>query len=104
MRLENENQALLEQMILKAVGKYVDLEKYRLFFFGSRVAGSGDAYSDIDVGIEGDQPLSPSVLAEIRNRLEDLPILYSIDFVDFKKADAGFRQEAERFREWIYPR
>ncbi len=94
MRLEKVEKKRLKKMILKIVGKYLDLSDYKIFFFGSRVAGGGSPTSDIDIGIEGKRAVPGAVMAEIRDDIEDLNILYKIDFVDFKLVSPQFKKIA----------
>lgn len=96
VRLEHYSQEKLKGKILDIVGKYLDLTKYKVFFFGSRVAGKGDERSDIDVGIEGPQPAPDIAMANIREKIEGLPILYKIDIIDFARADEKFKKIALR--------
>lgn len=101
MRLEHESPEKLKKLILEIAGRHLDLSRYRLFFFGSRVSGSGDERSDIDIGIEGEAPLSASALAGIEEELENLPMLYKIEIVDFKKVSPDFREVALQHTEDI---
>jgi len=84
----------LKNEILAIVGEYLDLNSYRVFFFGSRVTGKNTKYSDIDIGVEGPKPVSVGILAKIREDMENLPLLYKIDVVDFTKVSADFRDVA----------
>ncbi len=96
MRLEHAKQEKLKNDIKKIIGKYLDLKKYRVFFFGSRVSGNSHSRSDIDVGIEGPRPLPLGIMEEIKDEIDDLPVLYSIDVVDFKEAAPDFRKVARK--------
>ena len=50
VRLEHYSQEKLQKEILEIIGKYLDLKKYKVFFFGSRASEKGDEWSDdIDV-------------------------------------------------------
>lgn len=74
---------------------------YRVFFFGSRVSGRARDRSDIDVGIEGPAEVPTRVLAEIKERVDDLPTLYTVDIVDFKRVSPGFRRVAKEHIETV---
>jgi uncharacterized protein YecE (DUF72 family) len=91
----------LERDILQIVGRYLNLNQYRLFFFGSRVEGKGDERSDIDIGIEGPENIPLEAIARIRDDLANLPTLYSFDVVDFTQADADFKEVAQKHIEEI---
>jgi len=49
MRLEHYPIEKLKKEILEIIGKHLDLNKYKIFFFGSRVTGKGNDRSDIDI-------------------------------------------------------
>ena len=84
MKLEYYPQEKLKKEIKEIVGKYLDVTKYKVFFFGSRVDGSSHERSDIDVGIEGPQEISAVDITNIKEDIDKLIILYKIDVVDFK--------------------
>ena len=101
MRLEHYPEEKLKKEILEIVGKYLDLSKYKIFFFGSRVAGKGDERSDIDVGIEGQEPLPPGALSDIQEEFENLPTLYKVEIVDFSRVDDRFKKVAKEHIEMV---
>lgn len=83
-----------QDIALEVIRRCVPDRAYRVFLFGSRASGSAREGSDIDIGIEGPQPLSYEVLARIRGDLEEAPTLYSFDIVDFARVPAKFRTVA----------
>jgi uncharacterized protein len=101
MRLEHYSQKKLEKEILEIVGKYLDLKKYKVFFFGSRVNSKGDERSDIDIGIEGPRKMPDGIIYDIKEDIDNLPILYKIDVIDFKNTDKNFREVASQHKEYI---
>jgi len=103
MQLEHKSVKNLKQEILQIVAEYLDLEEYRVFFFGSRVSGCSSDRSDIDVGIDGPQPIPLEVMSHIREEIDDLPVLYKIDIVDFERASEDFREVALKHVEFITP-
>jgi len=85
------------QSILKQIAMIVNKEmdrKYRLFLFGSRAGGDYHPKADIDIGILPDQPIDPRKLADIREKIENIPTLLRIDFVDFSSVGQDFRKIA----------
>ena len=86
----------LKKELLGIIGKYLDLKEYKVFFFGSRANNKGSERSDIDVGIEGREMISLENMAKIREEISGLPILYSIDIVDFKAASDDFKKVAKQ--------
>ncbi len=94
MRLERYDAEKLKKEMLQILGKHLDLSKYRVFFFGSRVSGGGDERSDIDVGIEGLDPIPATAMFAIQEEIENIPTLYKIEIVDFRSVDERFREVA----------
>lgn len=101
VRLEYENAVELKKRIRNILGKHLDLSRYRIFFFGSRVTGKGSDRSDIDIGISGKEPVPNDVLARIKDELEESSILYEIDVVDFARAHDRFKQVALQGIEYL---
>ncbi|MDO9399418.1 MAG: nucleotidyltransferase domain-containing protein [bacterium] len=101
MFLKHYSTEKLKKEILEIIGKHLDLKKYRVFLFGSRVTGKGDERSDIDIGIEGQEPISLKIMSEIKEEIEELPILYKIDVVDFKTVSSDFKTVAQHNIEFI---
>ncbi|PIP32068.1 hypothetical protein COX24_00125 [bacterium (Candidatus Gribaldobacteria) CG23_combo_of_CG06-09_8_20_14_all_37_87_8] len=102
MRLEYYPVEKLKKEILNIVGKHLDLSKYKVFFFGSRVTGKGDDRSDVDVGIEGKEPVPTTAMGAIQEALfNDIETLYKIDLVDFSEVDEKFKQVAKEKVEYL---
>ena len=94
MRLEQYPEDQLKRVVLEIVGRHLDLNRYRVFCFGSRVRPGGHDRSDIDIGIDGPQPIPAQAWLAIHEELERLPVLYPIDVVDFQRVSPMFRQVA----------
>lgn len=101
MRLEHYPAEKLKKEVLEIISRYLNLKQYRVFFFGSRVSGKGDDRSDIDIGIEGREPVPDKALVEIEEEIENLPTLYKIDIVDFRQTSEKFRKVAKQHIEII---
>jgi predicted nucleotidyltransferase len=78
--------------------------RLRVVLFGSRVAGTGDARSDFDVGFDAGVPLPLDQMARLRELFDDLPILQTVDVVDLAAADERFRRIAARNEEVLLER
>lgn len=96
MVLEKDPTKNIQKDIRSIIGRYLDLSKYQVFVFGSRATEKGDDRSDVDIGIEGDQSVPPSVLASIKNDIDQLPVLYKVDVVDFSHISPQFRDVAKK--------
>ena len=101
MRLEYYDSEKLKRELKEIMGKYLDLSRYAVFFFGSRVTGTGDDRSDIDIGIEGDTSVPRVAMGRIREDVEELRVLYKIDLVDFKNVSQKFYDFAKKDIEYI---
>lgn len=80
---------LLSRTIDRLVSEF---PAYSYILFGSRARGKARTYSDVDLGVVGNAPLSLDVWSGMRNIVdetsEDLP--YMVDLVDLKRADHDF--------------
>lgn len=84
-----------QRLAVEVVRRHIPNHAYRLFLFGSRAKGTAHSTSDIDLGIEGPDAVPYSILAAIREELEEAPILYSVDVVDFSRVPTKFREIAQ---------
>jgi len=101
MKLEHYSEKKLKKEILEIVDRYLDLKKYKVFFFGSRVKGNNFPRADIDIGIEGPKEISGDIKLEIKEEIDKLPTLYKFDIVDFKSVDQKFKKEAKKHIEYV---
>jgi len=101
MKLEFYPEKKIKKEILEIIGKYLDLKKYKVFFFGSRVEGTNFPRADIDIGIKGPKPVSPEIKFKIEEELEELPTLYKFDLVDFSEVAKDFKKEALKSVEYV---
>jgi uncharacterized protein len=85
------------QPILDRIAENVRQEmtgNYRLFLFGSRTSDGHDPKADIDIGIIADKPVEAKTMVNIKERLEQIPTLLKIDFVDLASVSCDFRKIA----------
>jgi len=101
MKLAHYSEKKLKKEIKEIIGKHLDLKKYKVFFFGSRITGKGDEKSDIDVGIEGKEAIPAGAFLDIQDEIENLPTLYKIEIVDFAEVDKKFKEVAKKHIEMI---
>lgn len=101
MNLKFYSEEKLKQEISQIISQYLDIKKYQVFVFGSRVNGQGNERSDIDIGIEGPRAIPIEVIGQIREALKNLPTLYTIDVVDFKTASDDFKKVAKQHQELL---
>jgi predicted nucleotidyltransferase len=58
------------------------------------VTGQGDEHSDVDVGINGREPVPAKIWLDLQEKVEQIPVLYKIDLVDFQRVSPAFREVA----------
>ncbi len=63
---------------------------FNAFIFGSQANKATLSRSDIDLGIKSDTEITNVQLAGILSDLEQLPMLYKIDLVNFNLVDEKF--------------
>jgi predicted nucleotidyltransferase len=57
-------------------------DELEVYWFGSWPRGKARPHSDIDIGLMAAAPLALAAMARLREAIEDLPTLYSVDIVD----------------------
>lgn len=101
MRMSSENQIL--DLIRNGIRGYAnDLAGYKILLFGSRARRNHRERSDFDLGVYGSTPISLATFYKIGDFLDDLPTLYSIDWVDLNRASAALREDALKNAVIIY--
>lgn len=78
-----------EQKIIERI-----LDKYRkdyaFFYYGSRVKGTYEKTSDLDVLIKGKAEMPLAILQEIKEEFDDSDLPYIVNFSDYYKLDSSF--------------
>ena len=74
----------VKELVLKSVEK----TPARVYLFGSWARGDERANSDIDIAVEPIGVISPSLLQNLREELEESHIPYNVDVVDTTEANA----------------
>ena len=66
----------------------------QVFLFGSWADGTARERSDIDIGVLAAGPVDGAVIEAMRESIEELPTLYTVDLVDLATVSADFRARA----------
>jgi len=77
---------LLVDTILK---KY--LSDCEIYVFGSRARMDAKTYSDLDLAVEADQPLSHQTLTKVAMAFEESDLPWAVDLIDLKVISPSFR-------------
>ncbi|HBK07884.1 MAG TPA: nucleotidyltransferase domain-containing protein [Acetobacteraceae bacterium] len=59
--------------------------------FGSRATASARRYSDIDLALEGEGPLTSDLLSDLAEALSESDLPYKVDVIDLRSVDPAFR-------------
>jgi predicted nucleotidyltransferase len=76
----------------------------KVFLFGSRATGTAGDRSDFDIGIEGNGPVPSGTMTEIRWDLDGMPILHTVEVVDFAVVTEAFARVAKEKTRVLYER
>lgn len=72
------------------------LSEYPVWAFGSRVKRTAKAYSDLDLAIITQQPLSLSSMASIKEAFDESNLSIRVDIVDWAAISEAFRKIIEQ--------
>jgi predicted nucleotidyltransferase len=81
----------LLQSILK---RYVP--EFKVWAFGSRVTGTYKPYSDLDLALVGDEPISLETRSALSEALSNSGLPYKVDIVDWASTSEAFRKIIEK--------
>lgn len=78
------------QLVLGILAK--NIPEREVWAFGSRVQGRAKPYSDLDLAVIGEQPLSLTVLAALADNFAESDLPIRVDIVDWATTKDNFRQ------------
>ena len=91
---------LCKQIVLDKL----DLDKYMVFLFGSRVHSYHRRFADVDIGIQGKEPVPTVTIASIKEAIDESIVPYQVDIVDFYQVSQEFRRVAmQNIEIWNQP-
>lgn len=71
-------------------------KEYIPVLFGSRARGNALKTSDIDIGIIGKNKVPWKIMVDIKQDIENIPTLHSIEIVDLNAVNGKFKKKALR--------
>lgn len=89
MKENNKYVDLLKSFILKELDNY----SVKVYLFGSRARGSFDISSDVDIGFIPSENFNADIFILLKEKIENLNIPYSVDFVNLNEVEERFKQE-----------
>ena len=84
MQVDVKDQEYIEKTI------YGLLPTAKIIFFGSRMKGTAQKYSDLDVAVDDGQKIPLRILSQLRETFSESDLIYKIDLVDFQRLDGEF--------------
>jgi predicted nucleotidyltransferase len=95
----------IESIIKRVISKNINPDNVFVFLFGSRASGGARVSSDYDIGLYQGEKIPLSVVARIKDQLDDYPIPMDVDVVDFALATDEFKNLALRdIKIWNKPK
>lgn len=67
----------------------------KAYAFGSRVHGTAQTSSDLDIVLKADTPIPMTDILNIKELLKASPLLFSVDIMDWSALGQGFRKAIE---------
>ena len=72
------------------------LPDYEIWAFGSRVTGKAKPYSDLDLAVVSNTPLSLNVSASLADDFSESDLPWRVDVVDYATTSMEFRKIIEK--------
>ena len=69
---------------------------FSVWAFGSRAIGRPKPYSDLDLAIKGDEPLTLSQIADLKDAFSESDLPFKVDVVDWRSASAHMQAVIDR--------
>ena len=78
------------QIVREILQRYVPDRE--VWAFGSRAKWTAKEFSDLDIAIIGDKPLSIALTADLREAFQESALPFKVDIVDWANITPSFRQ------------
>lgn len=75
-------------IILKILKGYFD--KYSFYYYGSRIKGTFNKTSDLDILVRGNQEMPLRDLVELKEKFDESKLPYIVNFTDYNNIDEKF--------------
>ena len=75
-------------IVLEILKEYFD--KYSFYYYGSRIKGTFNKTSDLDILIRGNQEMPLRNLAELKEKFDKSKLPYIVNFTDYNAIDEKF--------------
>ena len=75
-------------IILEILKEYFD--KYSFYYYGSRIKGTFNKTSDLDILIRGNQEMPLRDLVKLKEKFDESKLPYIVNFTDYNNIDEKF--------------
>ncbi len=65
-------------------------DEYNFYYYGSRVKGSFNKTSDLDILIKGNHEMPLSTLVQIKEKMDESRLPFIVNFTDYNSMDTSF--------------
>jgi type I restriction enzyme, S subunit len=69
----------------------IQVPEYEVWAFGSRLRSDARKYSDLDIAIITNEPLSLSTMADLVEAFDESDLVFKVDVVDWSTTSESFR-------------
>jgi len=81
----------LVKQIVRIIRRYIPDKNYKIYLYGSWMKGNALPNSDIDIAIYGQTEVAALIMIKIKDEIENLPTLRSIDLIDLNLVSENFK-------------
>lgn len=64
---------------------------YQVLVFGSRIKGTHQAFSDIDICLKSNSPIELSEMAELKNQFRESNLPFTVDLIAYDELSDSFK-------------
>jgi len=86
-----------KKLIKQILAQYLQKTPWRIF--GSRAKGSAKRYSDLDIALLTEKPISLALLSALEEAFADSDLSFKIDLVDWQRLTPEFQKKIQS--EWL---
>lgn len=79
------------------------LKNCKVLAFGSRVSGSSEKFSDLDLAIVGNEELSLRLISDLKDAFSESNLPFRVDILDWTRTSENFRNIILKRSEQIFP-
>src|ERR1700728_2455067 len=91
--MEEDNSNIYLKQLKNLITDFIRGLPVKVYLFGSRAQGTSNKLSDIDIAILPLQQLPNDFMTNLKERIEESTIPYSVDVIDLSQVDDEFKRK-----------